>query len=75
MDEILRLDDVIRKLRFPDENVVDAIAEQVHNAWMRFYSKTPKKDLMVPYSALSSEDKEIDKNIVRVVVAELGGTR
>ncbi|HJX90701.1 MAG TPA: RyR domain-containing protein [Pyrinomonadaceae bacterium] len=58
---------------------IEAVAEKVHDAWMQSKQKqgvTNRKsesgeELMVPYSDLSEQAKELDRGSVRAVYAAI----
>ena len=63
-------------MELPD---IEAVAEKVHDAWMQSKQKqgvTSRKsesgeELMVPYSELSEQAKELDRGSVRAVYAAI----
>ena len=63
-------------MNLPD---IEAVAEKVHDAWMESKQRqgvTSRKsesgeELMVPYSQLSEQAKELDRGSVRAVYAAI----
>lgn len=63
-----------------DDRLVEAISAQVHDSWMemkRAAGVSSRKletgeELMVPYTQLSEQAKELDRGTVRTVLSALG---
>lgn len=60
--------------------IVERMAEAVHNAWMQHYLSlgyTSRKaewgeEFMVPYDQLSDRGKDLDRMIMRAILASFG---